>query len=181
MVNFQNFLILATKISSITKYFRYQFRYFFPVTNFSDTGSNTFLWYQIFLILFLIIFHIISFFRYLFRYHQRNQTLLQWFQRHKVFEHSAWTLVVLILFRLQTRKEATTSIFINLQHKHNTAHTHLTTQWHTHIRHTQACIGHARRQTQKPLEPPLSEKRWLSVCAFYSFRELLLFIISENP
>ena len=48
IINFKNSLILATKISSGTKFFRYRFRDFFPVPSFPDTSSETFFRYQIF-------------------------------------------------------------------------------------------------------------------------------------
>ena len=42
IINLQNSKTLATKIFSCTKFFRYRFRNFFGVPNFSDTGSGTF-------------------------------------------------------------------------------------------------------------------------------------------
>ena len=64
---------MVTKISSGTKFFRYRFRYFFPVPNFSDTGSDTFFRYQIFPIPVPRLFSGTNFFRYRFRYHQKNE------------------------------------------------------------------------------------------------------------
>ena len=55
IINLQNSKKLATKISSGTKFFRYRFRDFFPVPNFSDTGFETFYGTNFF------------------RYHQKNE------------------------------------------------------------------------------------------------------------
>ena len=60
------------KISG-TKFFRYRFRDFFPVPNFSDTGSETFFRYQIFPIPVPRLFSGTNFFRYRFRYHQKYE------------------------------------------------------------------------------------------------------------
>ena len=56
---YQIFPIPVPRLFSGTKFFRYRFRYFFPVPNFSDTGSET--------------FSDTNFFRYRFRYHQKNE------------------------------------------------------------------------------------------------------------
>ena len=111
---------------------------------------------------------------------------LQWLQSHKVFQRlDASTLVVLILFRSQTRKEGTNTHKHKHKHQHTHMHTHtnLTTQWHTHITHFQACMGHARRQTQKPFWEAVAVRlcflqfqRTLAFGVFfYNFRESLDF------
>ena len=63
----------SSKTFSGTKFFRYRFRDFFPVPNFSDTGSDTLLRYQIFPIPVPRLFSGTNFFRYRFRYHQKNE------------------------------------------------------------------------------------------------------------
>ena len=63
----------SSQTFSGTKFFRYRFRDFFPVLNFSDTGSDTFLRYQIFPIPVPRLFSGTNFFRYRFRYHQKNE------------------------------------------------------------------------------------------------------------
>ena len=45
---YQIFSIPVLRLFSGTKFFRYRFRDFFPVPNFSDTGSETFFRYQFF-------------------------------------------------------------------------------------------------------------------------------------
>ena len=69
----QNIFDSSSKTFSGTKFFRYRFRDFFPVPNFSDTGSDTFLRYQIFPIPVPRLFSGTNFFRYRFRYHQKNE------------------------------------------------------------------------------------------------------------
>ena len=63
------FLVPVTGYNTFsgTKFFRYRFRYFFPVPNFSVTGSETFLLYQIFPIPVPIFFCGTNFFWYWFR------------------------------------------------------------------------------------------------------------------
>ena len=63
----------SSKTFSGTKFFRYRFRDFFPVLNFSDTGSDTFFRYQIFPIPVPILFSGTKLFRYRFRYHQKKE------------------------------------------------------------------------------------------------------------
>ena len=69
IINLQNSQIWATKISSGIKFFRYRFRDFFPVPNFSDTGSETFYRYQIWPIPVPRLFSGTN----LFRYYQKNE------------------------------------------------------------------------------------------------------------
>ena len=63
----------SSETFSGTKFFRYRFRDFFPVPNFSDTGSETFFRYQFFPIPVPRLFSGTNFFRYRFRYHQKNE------------------------------------------------------------------------------------------------------------
>ena len=75
IINLLNSLILATKISSSTEFFRYRGRDIFPTPVpklFSDTGSVTFFWYQIFLIPVPRFFSGTNFSGDRFRYHQKN-------------------------------------------------------------------------------------------------------------
>merc|ERR1712037_936459 len=63
----------SSETFSGTKFFRYRFRDFFPVPNFSDTGSETFFRYQFFPIPVPRLFSVTNFFRYRFRYHKKNE------------------------------------------------------------------------------------------------------------